>query len=57
MNYIITSILSIFFALSSILSIPFTEVESAFKEGDAAKVISFGTTKMLISIEGKEGVY
>ncbi|HZH85677.1 MAG TPA: DUF4783 domain-containing protein [Brumimicrobium sp.] len=57
MNYIITSILSIFFALNAILSIPFNEVESAFSKGDAAKVVSFGTTKMLISIEGKEGVY
>lgn len=57
MNYIITSILSIFFVLNSILSIPFDEVEKAFVKGNAAKIVSFGTTKMLISIEGKEGVY
>jgi hypothetical protein len=57
MNYIITSILSIFFVLNSIFSIPFKDVETAFTQGDAAKIISFGTTKMLISIEGKEGVY
>ena len=43
--------------LNSIFSIPFKEVENAFIEGDAAKVVSFGTTKMLISIDGKEGVY
>lgn len=57
MNYIITSILSIFFVLNSMFSIPFKEVENAFIEGDASKVVSYGTTKMLISIEGKEGVY
>ncbi|HLW30045.1 MAG TPA: DUF4783 domain-containing protein [Brumimicrobium sp.] len=57
MNYIITSILSIIFVLNSILSIPFNEVESAFVQGDATKIVSLGTAKMLISIEGKEGVY
>jgi len=57
MNYIITSILSIFLILNSILSIPFNEIETAFSKGDAAKIVSLGTTKMLISIEGIEGVY
>lgn len=57
MNYIITSLLSIFFVLNSILLIPFKEVETAFTQGNAAKVVSYGTTKMLISIDGKEGVY
>ncbi len=57
MNYIITSILSLFFALSSILTIPYEEVESAFTQGNASKIMNLGTTKMLISIEGNEGVY
>ena len=57
MNYIITSILSLFFALGSILTIPYQEVESAFSQGNAAKIMNLGTTKMLISIEGSEGVY
>lgn len=57
MNYIITSILSLFFALSSILTIPYEEVESAFTQGNASKIMNLGTTKMLISIEGNEGIY
>ncbi len=57
MNFFITSFLSIFFLLNSILSIPFTKVEQAFSDGNSNKIVSYGTTKMLISIEGKEGVY
>lgn len=57
MSYLITYILSLAFALSSILSIPFKELESAFEKGDAEKVMSFGKTKTLISIDSKEGVY
>lgn len=57
MNYIITSILSLFFALTSVLTIPFQEVETAFSQGNAGKVMNLGTTKMLISIEGSEGIY
>lgn len=44
-------------ALSSILSIPFNDLETAFLKGDAEKVMSYGKTKVLISIESKEGVY
>jgi hypothetical protein len=57
MSYLITYILSLAFALSSILSIPFNDLETAFSKGDAEKVVSYGKTKMLISIESKEGVY
>jgi hypothetical protein len=57
MSYLITYILSLAFALSSILSIPFNDLETAFLKGDAEKVVSYGKTKMLISIESKEGVY
>ncbi|WP_146194246.1 DUF4783 domain-containing protein [Brumimicrobium oceani] len=57
MNYIITSILSLIFAFNAIFTIPYQEVESAFSQGNAAKIMNLGTTKMLISIEGMEGVY
>lgn len=57
MSYLITYILSLAFALSSLLSIPFNDLESAFAKGDAEKVISYGKTKILISIDSKEGVY
>lgn len=57
MSYLITYILSLALALSSIFSIPFNDLESAFEKGDAEKIISYGKTKLLISIESKEGVY
>lgn len=57
MNFFITSFLSVFFVLHSILSIPFKEVDAAFSKGDATEIVNHGTTKMLISIDGKEGVY
>lgn len=57
MNFLITSFLSVFFVLHSILSIPFKEVEDAFSKGESTQIVSLGTTKMLISINGKEGVY
>ena len=57
MNYIITSIFSLFFALNSVFSIPYGEVETAFSRGDAGKIMSLGTSKMLISIKGNEGIY
>ncbi len=57
MSYLITYILSLAFALSSLLSIPFNDLETAFAKGDAEKVMSYGKTKILISIESKEGVY
>lgn len=57
MNFFITSFLSVFFVLHSILSIPFKEVEDAFKNGNATEIVNNGTTKMLISIDGEEGVY
>jgi hypothetical protein len=44
-------------ALSLMLSIPFNDLESAFAKGDAEKIMSYGKTKILISIESKEGVY
>ncbi|MEX1191891.1 MAG: DUF4783 domain-containing protein [Brumimicrobium sp.] len=57
MSYLITYILSIVLTVSSILSIPFSELETAFSKGDAEKVMSYGKSKVLISINNKEGVY
>lgn len=57
MNYIVTSILTILFIIHSVLSIPYKEVEAAFSTGDAVKVMDLTTAKVLISIEGNEGVY
>lgn len=57
MSYLITYILSLALALSSIFSIPFNDIESSFSKGDAEKVVSYGKTKILISLNSKEGVY
>lgn len=39
------------------MSIPFDDIEKAFESGDANKIMSLGKSKVLISINGKEGVY
>lgn len=57
MNCILTSIFSLFFALSTFFSIPYQELESAFTQGNAGEIMNLGTTKVLISIDGSEGVY
>lgn len=57
MSYIITYILSLALAISSFLSVPFNDLQSAFEKGDADKVMSYGKEKVLISIDTKEGVY
>ena len=57
MNILITSILSLFIAIASIMSIPFDDIEKAFESGDADKIMNLGKSKVLISIEGNEGVY
>lgn len=57
MNIILTSLLGFIFMITSILSIPFDDIEKAFESSDAAKIMSMGKSKVLISIDGKEGVY
>ncbi|MDX1651509.1 MAG: DUF4783 domain-containing protein [Brumimicrobium sp.] len=57
MSYFVTYFLSLALALSSVLSIPFTELETSFAKADAARIMSYGKPKVLISIENKEGVY
>lgn len=39
------------------MSIPFDDIEKAFESGDADRIMTLGKSKVLISIEGKEGVY
>ncbi|PKR80318.1 hypothetical protein CW751_10730 [Brumimicrobium salinarum] len=57
MNYIVASFFGIYFMLMSILAIPYNDVQKAFEQGNASKIVSYGTAKLLISINGKEGVY
>ena len=39
------------------LSIPFDDIEKAFESSDAEKIMNMGKSKVLITIDGKEGVY
>mgnify|MGYP001978929304 CR=1 FL=1 len=57
MNLLLTSILSLIFTIASIMSIPFDDIEKAFETSNAEKIMSLGKSKVLISIDGKEGVY
>lgn len=57
MNIIFTSLLSLIFMIAAIMSIPFDEIEKAFEKSDAEKIMSLGKSKVLISIDGAEGVY
>lgn len=57
MSYLITYIFALAMAISSFLSVPFNELKSAFENGNAEEVMSFGKEKVLISIDQKEGVY
>lgn len=57
MNFILSLIASIICSLSAVTDANFTAVEQAFGREDAAKIISYGKDKVLLQIQGKEGVY
>lgn len=57
MNYIITILLSVLLSLTAFLSIPFSTLETAFKEGDATTIIAQSGDKILLNVAQKEGVY
>jgi hypothetical protein len=57
MNFILSLIASIICSLHVLTDANFTAVEQAFGREDAAKIISYGKDKVLLQIQGKEGVY
>ena len=42
---------------SGTMDVPFKSVESAFKSGNAKDLVSIGKEKILINVDGTEGVY
>ncbi|MEJ6599087.1 MAG: DUF4783 domain-containing protein [Crocinitomicaceae bacterium] len=42
---------------SGTMDVPFKSVESAFKSGNAKDLVSIGKEKILINVDGIEGVY
>ena len=57
MNYLVYLLVTISLSLSSVLVIPFSEIESAFQSGDSLKVMELSKSKLIINLDGKEGVY
>ncbi|AEA42717.1 DUF4783 domain-containing protein [Fluviicola taffensis] len=57
MNFILSLIASIICSLSVLTDASFSAVEQAFGREDATKIISYGKDKVLLQIQGKEGVY
>lgn len=57
MNQFITTLLSIYFILFTVYTLPLKELESAFNNGDSEKIVNLASPKVLINIDGKKGVY
>lgn len=57
MNYLVYLLVTISLSLSSVLVIPFSEIETAFQSGNSAKIMELSKSKLIINLDGKEGVY
>lgn len=57
MHFFLTLFVSVILAFSHSSEAAFTNVEQAINNSDAAKVVSYGKDKILLQIQGKEGVY
>ena len=57
MNFLINTLLSLLFSISSILVIPFDDIEKAFEQANAETIMSMSKAKTLISIENDEAAY
>lgn len=57
MGFILSLIASFVLSFHSVQDANFVAVEQAFNREDAAKIVSYGKDKLLLQIQGKEGVY
>lgn len=57
MNQTVIYIFSFFIFILSFVSVSFEEIESAFSNGDAAKIMKYSNKRILINIDGEEGIY
>jgi len=57
MGFILSLIASFILSFNAVTDANFTAVEQAFGREDAAKIVSYGKDKILLQIQGKEGVY
>jgi hypothetical protein len=57
MSLFLSLIASFILSLHAVTDANFTAVEQAFNREDAARIVSYGKDKLLLQIQGKEGVY
>lgn len=57
MGFILSLVASFILSLHTMSDASFTAVEQAFGREDAAKIVSYGKDKILLQIQGKEGVF
>ncbi|MDF3027784.1 MAG: hypothetical protein K0S23_2091 [Fluviicola sp.] len=57
MGFVLSLIASFILSFHSVSDANFTAVEQAFNREDAGKIVSYGKDKLLLQIQGKEGVY
>jgi len=57
MGFIYTFLTALFLSLTIPPEIPYSTVEAAFVSGDAAKIVSYGKDKILLSVLDKDGAY
>lgn len=56
MGFILSILSALIFNLTG-GDVPYSAVESAFNNGDAAKIVAYGKDKILLNVMDKEGVY
>lgn len=57
MGFVYSLLSAIWISAMTVADIPYSAVESAFSGGDAARIVSMGADKMMISVCGKDGIY
>lgn len=57
MAVIYTFILGLFIQFTNLVDVPYAAVESAFANGDAAKIVNYTSDKLYLKVPEKEGVY
>ena len=57
MNYLLYLLVTVSLSLATINIIPFSEIETAFQTGDSGKIMELSKSKLIINLDGREGVY
>jgi hypothetical protein len=57
MNYLLYLLVTVSLSFATINVIPFSEIETAFQTSDSAKIMELSKSKLIINLDGREGVY